>query len=84
MSSHPGDVTQLLLAWSNGDRDALEDLLPVVYGELRHIAARYFLHEAARAHAAGHGLVHEACSSSSINSASAGRTARSSSASRRS
>jgi hypothetical protein len=51
---------------------------------LRHIAARYFLHEAARAHAAGHGLVHEACSSSSINSASAGRTARSSSASRRS
>jgi hypothetical protein len=40
VSSHPGGVTQLLLAWSNGDRDALEDLLPVVYGELRHIAAR--------------------------------------------
>lgn len=45
MSSHPGDVTQLLLAWSNGDRDALEDLIPVVYGELRRIAARYFRHE---------------------------------------
>ena len=27
MSSHPGDVTQLLLAWSNGDRDALVNAL---------------------------------------------------------
>ena len=60
MSSHPGDVTQLLLAWSNGDRDALEDLLPVVYGELRHIAARYFLHERPGHTLQATGLVHEA------------------------
>ena len=40
VSSPPGDVTRLLLAWSNGDRDALEGLIPVVYGELRRIAAR--------------------------------------------
>jgi len=38
-------VTRLLVAWSKGDRDALEDLIPVVYGELRRIAARYFRHE---------------------------------------
>ena len=60
MSSHPGDVTQLLLAWSNGDRDALEDLLPVVYGELRHIAARYFVHERPGHTLQATGLVHEA------------------------
>jgi len=45
VSSPPGDVTRLLVAWSKGDRDALEDLIPVVYGELRRIAARYFRHE---------------------------------------
>ena len=84
MSSHPGDVTQLLLAWSNGDRDAFEDLVPVVYGELRHIAARYFLHERPGHALQATGLVTKPISSSSINSASAGRTARSSSASRRS
>jgi RNA polymerase sigma factor (TIGR02999 family) len=45
VSSPPGDVTRLLVAWSKGDRDALEDLIPVVYEELRRIAARYFRHE---------------------------------------
>jgi hypothetical protein len=38
-------VTRLLLAWSAGDRDALEDLMPVVYAELRRMAARSFRHE---------------------------------------
>ena len=45
VSSRPGDVTQLLLAWNKGDRDALEELIPVVYAELRRIARRYFRHE---------------------------------------
>jgi ECF sigma factor len=45
VSSHPGDVTQLLLAWSQGSRQALEDLVPVVYAELHHMAVRYFRHE---------------------------------------
>jgi RNA polymerase sigma factor (TIGR02999 family) len=45
VSSPPGDVTRLLLAWSAGDRDALEDLMPVVYAELRRMAARSFRHE---------------------------------------
>lgn len=35
-----GEVTALLEAWSAGDRSALERLLPIVYGELRRIAAR--------------------------------------------
>jgi len=34
------EVTELLLAWSNGDRTALERLLPLVYAELRRIAER--------------------------------------------
>jgi RNA polymerase sigma factor (TIGR02999 family) len=33
-------VTELLEAWSGGDRSAFERLVPIVYGELRRIAAR--------------------------------------------
>jgi len=60
VSSPPGDVTRLLLAWTNGDRDALEDLVPVVYGELRRIAARYFNHERPDHTLQATALVHEA------------------------
>ena len=60
VSSPPGDVTHLLLAWSSGDRDALEDLIPVVYGELRRIAGRYFRHERPGHTLQATGLVHEA------------------------
>ena len=60
MSARPGDVTRLLLAWSRGDRDALEGLIPVVYGELRRIAARYFRHERPGQTLQATGLVHEA------------------------
>lgn len=34
------DVTQLLRRWSDGDREALDRLLPLVYDELRAQAAR--------------------------------------------
>jgi RNA polymerase sigma factor (TIGR02999 family) len=34
----PGDVTGLLVAWRNGDRGALEHLIPLVYDELHRIA----------------------------------------------
>jgi len=37
----PGDVTQWLQAWSDGDAAALEQLTPLVYAELRRIARRY-------------------------------------------
>jgi RNA polymerase sigma-70 factor, ECF subfamily len=35
------EVTQLLLAWSDGDRTALEALTPLVYAELHRLAGRY-------------------------------------------
>src|SRR5574342_780007 len=36
-----GDVTGLLIAWSNGDEASLEQLIPLVYKELRRIAGGY-------------------------------------------
>lgn len=38
-------VTQLLLDWSNGDKAALDKLVPVVYQELRRLAAYYMRRE---------------------------------------
>ena len=35
------EVTQLLLAWRQGDEEALEQLVPVVHHELRRLAHRY-------------------------------------------
>ena len=54
------DITGLLTAWRAGDEGALNDLLPIVYGELRRQARR-----ALRREADGHtlqptALVHEA------------------------
>jgi RNA polymerase sigma factor (TIGR02999 family) len=42
----PERVTQLLVAWSEGRQEALTDLLPLVYDELRRMAASYLRHEA--------------------------------------
>lgn len=41
MTLPPNDVTELLSAWSNGDRGALDKLIPLVYSELHRLAARY-------------------------------------------
>lgn len=38
-------VTQLLEKWSNGDRAALDELMPLVYGELRRLAGGYLRRE---------------------------------------
>jgi len=38
-------VTQLLLAWGEGERAALDELLPLVYEELRRLAHRYMAGE---------------------------------------
>jgi RNA polymerase sigma-70 factor (ECF subfamily) len=40
MNKSHADVTKLLLAWSSGNRRALEELVPVVHRELRAIARR--------------------------------------------
>jgi RNA polymerase sigma-70 factor (ECF subfamily) len=39
------DMTRLLKAWSGGDRQALDDLLPVVYSEVRKLARSYLRRE---------------------------------------
>ncbi|MBI4474413.1 MAG: sigma-70 family RNA polymerase sigma factor [Acidobacteria bacterium] len=39
------DVTQLLLAWNSGDRAALDNLMPIVYEELRRLARRHMRSE---------------------------------------
>ena len=41
------EITQLLLAWSNGDQTALEELTPLVYAELRRLAERHMRRERA-------------------------------------
>jgi RNA polymerase sigma factor (TIGR02999 family) len=43
--AHPGEVTQLLLAWRQGDRNALDRLIPLVYAELHRMAERYLRRE---------------------------------------
>lgn len=39
--SSKSEVTELLLAWSDGDRAALDRLMPLVFAELRRMAGRY-------------------------------------------
>ena len=41
----PQEVSQLLVAWGEGDRSALDKLLPLVEGELHRLAHRYMSHE---------------------------------------
>jgi len=43
--SDSAEVTRLLLAWGTGDEAALEQLVPVVYRELRRMARRYMAGE---------------------------------------
>lgn len=46
MQSHPGhEITQLLRRWSEGDRAALDQLMPVVQQELRKLAGGYLRQE---------------------------------------
>lgn len=41
----PGKVTELMQAWTDGDPEALNQLIPLVYDELRRIAARHMRKE---------------------------------------
>ena len=54
------DVTLMLEAISKGDAQASEELLPVVYNELRNLAAARMAHEAAGHTLQPTALVHEA------------------------
>ncbi|MFN0166297.1 MAG: sigma-70 family RNA polymerase sigma factor [Bryobacteraceae bacterium] len=50
MAGQP-EISRLLHLWSEGDQSALEDLIPIVYAELRRIGRRYM-----RAERPGHTL----------------------------
>jgi len=55
----PRDVTALLGDWSRGNRTALNQLLPLVYAELRRVAARQLRSERADHTLQPTALVHE-------------------------
>jgi RNA polymerase sigma-70 factor (ECF subfamily) len=58
-SGEPG-VTELLIAWSSGRPEALEDLIPLVYQDLRRVAAAHMRREGAGHPLQTTALVHEA------------------------
>ncbi len=45
MTRNSHEVTQLLIAWSNGDKAALNKLMPLIYDELRQLARHYMSRE---------------------------------------
>ncbi len=59
-NQNSGKLTQLLIAWSQGDARALEQLAPLVYAELRNLAHRYMNRERAGHTLQTTALVHEA------------------------
>lgn len=53
-------ATALLVRWKNGDRNALDQLLPLVYEELRRLARSYLRRERSQHTLQSTALVHEA------------------------
>ena len=60
MAEPARDVTAMLVAYSAGQRGVLDELMPLVYDELRRIAARYLERERPDHTLQPTGLVHEA------------------------
>ena len=60
MAPIPHDLTQLLVAWNQGNPAALDQLLPVVYDELRRLAHAYLRRERPDHTLQATALVHEA------------------------
>ena len=61
MSPEPAaDVTQLLVSWSMGNQAALDELMPLVYGELHRLASAYLRRERPDHTLQSTALVHEA------------------------
>lgn len=54
------DVTLLLSKWRGGDDQALDELVSLVYNELRRLAGRYLNHENVGQTLQTHDLIHEA------------------------
>ena len=55
-----GEISELLQAWSNGESGAADEIMPLVYGELRRQARRYLRRERANHTLQSTALVHEA------------------------
>jgi len=60
LAAAPEGITQLLLRWGEGDSSAREKLMPLVYDELRSLAARYLRRERANHTLQPTALVNEA------------------------
>jgi RNA polymerase sigma factor (TIGR02999 family) len=60
-SSANGEVTALLRVWSDGDDDAFERLIPLVYDELHRMALRYMAGERSNVTLQPTALVNEVC-----------------------
>jgi len=60
MSADSENVTQLLQDWSQGNQQALEELLPLIYNELRHLAHNFLYRERPGHTLQTTALVHEA------------------------
>ncbi len=60
MGSVSDEVNQLLLEWGNGDQQAQEKLLPLIYDELRRLAHNFLYHEHPGHTLQTTALVHEA------------------------
>ena len=58
--SEPGEATPLLQAWSGGSPEALDQLMPLVYDEMRQLARDYLRRERADHTFQPTALVHEA------------------------
>jgi RNA polymerase sigma factor (TIGR02999 family) len=56
----PPDITRMLREWSDGKREALDELLPLVYDELRRQAAHYLRRERPDHTLQTTALIHEA------------------------
>ena len=60
MSSSPDEVTQLLRRWSHGDQGALNELMPLIYGELHKLAKRHMARQEAGHTLQTTAVIHEA------------------------
>jgi RNA polymerase sigma factor (TIGR02999 family) len=57
---HPSQITRLLQRWGEGDADAFDQLVPLVYDRLRHLAHQRLRNEPGARSLNTTGLVHEA------------------------
>lgn len=59
LSKDAGNVTNLLLHWSNGDRSALDQLIPIIYDDLLRLARARLKNEHRESTLQATALVHE-------------------------